>query len=240
MRRLTLTTIAFAAFATLGLATPTDAEAGEIHLELSSTTEYAPDPSFDALSDDNVNGAGVLSGAYSFDNLVPFGDLRAYFEFNGTGRDRRRFDGAFDLDWSRGMYLVGADWGPQLFEFTRPFIRVSAGYVRQQLRVSPSEDSPTFEQREHDFATKNAVGLELFIPYGEDSTASFSIPKEITVGLSGKFGHIWHTPAQFDDMRAADGSTDADDSWSRSSVNLGELRSTGLFWDVGAFIRFGF
>lgn len=221
----------------LSLAAPQTAHAGDLQLEGDISTEYPTDPSWDALNDNNINTSANLGVAYGLDDFVPLSGLRAVVQFSGTGMESHRFDGDYKFGWSRNLYLVGADWGPEIAGFMRPFARVSAGVARQHLEVTPN-GSVQFQDSEVDFATKNSVGLELYIPFEKKGdSSSFGLSDMFTFGLSGQFGYLWQAPANFDGMRAPDGTHGKDDPWSRTSVNLGELNTNSTFWDVGLFFR---
>jgi hypothetical protein len=231
MKRHTLVAFAVALCAlTVGL--PDRADAGDLQIEAGVTTEYPGDSSYDALSENNVNPTGNIAVAYG----LPIQNLRVYGEFNATGADRNRFNGDYDFSWQRGMYLAGVDWGPTIGGFFRPFFRVTAGYARQNLQISPAEGD-SFGKTAHDFATKNSLGVELFLPMGDgDDSSNLSISDNFSLGLSAQGGYLWHSKADYSGMTSGQ---NHDDDWQRSGVDVGTLNASGGFWNVGVFMRIG-
>ena len=231
MHRHTLLAVAVA-LAAVTFAAPRPADAGDLQLGAGVTTAYPSASSFDALSDDNRHGSGGLSVAYS----LPIDHLRVYAELNSTGTERNRFDGDYHFNWQRGMYLAGVDWGPTFGGFFRPFFRVTAGYARHRLQVNP-EYASNFGQTAHDFATKDSVGFELFLPMADPSnpdSPSFAFSENFTIGLTAQAGYLWQTKSDYTQM-----TTDAGGDWQRSGIDLGRLDASGAFWDMGVFVRFG-
>lgn len=229
MNRLKLLTLSLLATALVGstFVAAEEAQASELALELRINTHYITDASFDALSDENSTVGAQLAIGYDLSALGLPG-LRSYLVYEGTGQTTSRFDRSLDLQWERANLMLAADYGPDLFGFFRPSVRLGAGYVTQFLMVSSS--GPDLFDRAHDFGAFGALGFEAYIPYSN----TFS---RVTFGLNGQYGYNWQTQASFDNLRAGDDAYDEEDPWERQSVDVGTLQTRGQFWNIGLVAR---
>lgn len=229
MNRLKLLTLSLFATAVVGsgFVVTEEAQASELALELRINTHYVTDPSFDALSDENHTVGAQLAIGYDLSALGLPG-LRSYLVYEGTGQNTSRFNRSLDLQWERTNLMIAADYGPDLFSFLRPSVRLGAGYVTQSLMVSSS--GPDHFDRAHDFGAFAALGFEAYIPFSN----TFS---RVTFGLNGQYGYNWQTEATFDNLRAGDDAYDEEDPWQRQGVDFGTLQTRGQFWNIGFVAR---
>jgi hypothetical protein len=191
-----------------------------VGLAVRTGSQYETDPAFDGLGDANafpVGGAVELD--YRLDYLGLDG-LTTFASARWTGRSSQRFSGSTDFAWSRGLYLLGAQYGPWELGTFRPLVRLAAGYSTQRLEVSTSQ--PTMSDRAHDFAGLGSIGFEWLTP------RDFIKGAPMRLGLVGQVGYLAQTSADFDELRS-----DNDDDWSRASLDLGTLPTSGVFWDLG-------
>ncbi|MBA2664371.1 MAG: hypothetical protein H0U74_18930 [Bradymonadaceae bacterium] len=213
---------------------PAVAHAGELIVEGRINTTFITDTSFDALSNENHVvgtwlGVGYDLGAY----VLP--GFRAYVLLDSTGLSRERFNGALSMDWSRQVLMAAADYGPDLWGFFRPSVRVGAGWATQSLTLASA--NPSVHDRTHDLAATAALGFELYVPYTNDP-AGPPLFNTITFGLGGHFGYMAQTTANFNDLRADDDAYADSDPWQRAGSNFGELDIDGLYWNLGLVVRF--
>jgi hypothetical protein len=193
----------------------------ELIFELRGQSFYTRDASFHALSDDQLHGGGHLSAGIDLGAWTVPG-LRGHLVYMGGGVDRSRFDDLVEFDWRRDVFMVAADWGPELWGVFRPSVRLGAGYAMQNLDVNSG--GSTLEDRTHDLAALGAVGLEFYTRRGYLGAAR--------IGFIGNFGYMAQTAATFDELEA-----DSDDDFERQPVNFGALNTNGLFWDIGLGLR---
>ncbi|MGM0559206.1 MAG: hypothetical protein ACQEVA_22665 [Myxococcota bacterium] len=183
-------------------------------------SQYETDPGFDALGDANAFPAGgAVELDYRLDYLGVDG-LTTFATARWTGRSAERFSGQTDFDWTRGLYMLGAQYGPWEFGTFRPLARLAAGYSTQRLAVSTSQ--PTMSDRTHDLAGMGSIGFEWLTPRG------FIKGAPMRLGLLGQVGYLAQTSAEFDDLNS-----ESDDDWSRAALDLGTLPTSGVFWDLG-------
>lgn len=193
----------------------------ELFGELRATTFGTDDRSFDALSDDEQYTAGMFGVGWDLGRLTVPG-LRALVLYSGGGVEQSRFGGQANLDWYRNLFLAAADWGPTFFDTIRPSARLGAGYALQSLDVQTT--GPAKHDYAHDFAGFGSLGLEVSTP------RQFLGP--VRLSLLGEFGYLGQTTATFDEL---DGSQGGDFSYQQAS--MGDLSTSGWFWDVGAGVR---
>lgn len=202
----------------------------ELILEVHATSVHPGSDSVDAISDDGMIEGVALGLGYDLSGLVLPG-LRGFVLFDAIGQSTERFNGAAQLDWERQVVMVAADYGYDLLGFLRPSVRVGAGYATQKLGVHTSgAGGSRFVDRTHDLAATGAVGLELFVPFGDDPEGRLFFNR-VTLGLGGHFGYMYQTAAEFDELEA-DG-----DSWQREALNFGALDMNGLYWNLGLTVR---
>lgn len=202
----------------------------EIILEVQSFSLHTVSDSVDAISNDGMFEGISLGLGYDLSNYVVSG-LRGYVLFDATGETTERFDGVVNLDWERQVYMLGADYGPDLWGMFRPSVRLGLGYATQSFQVqSGGLTGSTYNDRAHDLAALGAVGAELYIPYATKVEGG-SIFKRFTLGLSGHVGYMVQTAAEFDELKVTD------DSWQHASLNVGELNLNGVYWNLGLLVR---
>ena len=198
-------------------------ERNELIAEFRGPTFYATDSTFDAVSDDDTYSDAMLGVGYDLgERTVP--GLRGLFLFHGGGLSQDRFQGATQLDWHRNLFLVGADWGPELWGVFRPAVRLGAGYALQNLEVNTT--GPTRDDYAHDLAGLGQV------------TFALSTPRDwlgpVSVGFIGGLGYLAQTSATFDELEAGYG---GEDPWTYEQADLGEINASGVFWDLGVSVR---
>lgn len=205
----------------------------ELIVEIHSAMLHPMSDSVDALSDDHWFEGVSLGLGYDLSYLVLPG-LRGFVLYEAVGKSQERFDGALDLDWMRQVVMVAADYGPDLWGFVRPSVRLGAGYATQKLHLTTNRaESTRPSDRTHDLAATGAVGLELYIPFGDDPAGSLFFNK-VTFGLGGHVGYMFQTTAEFDEL------TRSGDSWQQEPLQLGELDMNGLYWNLGLTVRVRF
>ncbi len=195
---------------------------GELHVELRLPSYLTSDPSFDALSDDEQYTGGLLAVGYDLDKWTRVPGLRGYLAYAGGGLSPSRFDGQMQLDWNRALFMAMADWGPQLWGFVRPSVRLGAGYALQSLDVTTT--GATKSDYAHDLAGLGSLGLEVSTPH--------PLWGSMRLGLTGEFGYLAQTTATFDELGGSSG------GWNRQEAALGDLNANGWFWDVGVGLSF--
>ena len=240
MRRLYAYAIAALALGLASLA-PAPSAAAEFELEAHGAGQHAYDSSFDPLGSGetpNVFTAGTLGVGYGLEEHLGIDGLFAYAAIGRAGSQQTPFDGDFRLDWNRGLYLAGVEYGYE-FGAVRPFVRVTAGLARQRLRFSSTADDATaFSDVAVNFATRNSAGVALHTPYAasdpEATDPALALSENFNIGLTLESGYLWQPPARFDDLAGPDRE---DDPWQRTGVDLGELDASGWFWAIGAVVR---
>ncbi len=202
----------------------------ELVLEVRGFSLYAPSDSVDAISDDGLLQGVSLGLGYDLTNYVVPG-LRGYVLFDAMGESKARFDGAANLEWSRQVVMLAADYGPDLWGMLRPSVRLGLGYATQKLQMqSEGSTDSRYEDHTHDLAALGAVGFELYFPYSTDEEGG-SIFKRFTLGVGGHVGYMFQTVAEFDELEATG------DSWQRAPMNFGELDVNGVYWNLGLVVR---
>lgn len=224
------------ALATLA-ATAQEARADQLTIEFDAMSVRARDSSFDAIDEEDVYGNAALGIGYELGDALPGLQVLALYQSNIMEYQQgERLDSALQLDWKQRRVMAAADWGPMLFGFLRPSIRLGAGYSQQYMEMRTSE--PTLYDRAHDFVGFGAVGLGAYVELGR----SPSIPRDsflgrLTLGAQTHLGYIGQTTATFDELSADPDALPEDDPWQRQPVDLGSLNSNGMFWNVGLALR---
>lgn len=240
MRQLTAALLAvLAAGALLGM--PSQAQAQRAKLGLSVPTHYSASPSFEAVDFDGRYAAFAADATLTLDEWLPVRGLRGVASATTSGSSARVFEGGYRFGWSRGLYVVGADWGYRFGDIFRPYVRLTGGVAVQNLQMD-APGTVSASQRTANFATKNSVGAELHVPYDRaDADPNFAFSKHAVIGISTQVGFLAQTDASFAALRPGE-STDADDStrWNRSGYDLGALEVGSWFWDVGLFAEYRF
>ncbi len=217
------------ALAAVSALVPGSAQAETFQVDAAIGSAYPTDRSYDALADTNHLGSGTFAASMTLESLLGLQGLRAYTQVDLTGLHTQRFGGDLAFQWHRSHFLLGADLGPNIGGFFRPFVRLTAGYARQRLEIDPV-DQPGYSDLSHDVVTKNSLGFELFIPYQQEE--AISIPEPFTFGITAETGYLLQTGASFESL-----GSERDDPWQRSGFDAGTLRTNAPFWDVGLFFR---
>lgn len=224
------------------LGAPSDARAQRAKLGVSVPTHYSASPSFQAVDADGRYASFAADATLTLDEWLPLRGLRGVVTATSSGSSATAFGRRYQFDWSRGLYLVGADWGYRFGDIFRPYVRLTGGAAVQNLRMSAPGLPAPVAQKAAAFATKNSLGAELHVPYDRpDADTSFAFSEHAVIGLSAQVGFLAQTDASFDGLRA--GETDGSDdppSWSESGYDLGSLQVGSWFWDVGLFAEYRF
>ena len=218
-----------AVLACAGALAPSLAHADELALEVGVDSTRVADPSYDAVDSEDNYGSFALGVGYERSALVPGLRLMALYQTNMHEGGGRRFDGAATFEWSQNRFMLAADWGPTLWGFLRPSVRLGAGYSLQAMRLWTT--GPIQLDRAHDFAYLGAIGLGAYLPMsvlGERDGL-----ERLRIGVQGQFGYLGQTVATFDGVTADEDAYPEDDPWRRQPVDLGELDSSGRFWNLG-------
>ena len=189
-------------------------------LTLRAGSQYENDPAFDAVHTESAFPVGAaVEVDYRLDYLGLDG-LAVFASGRWTGQSSKRFNGATEFDWSRGLYLLGAQYGPWEFGTFRPLLRLAGGYSTQRLVLNSTQ--PSMSDRVHDVAGLGSVGFEWLTPRSLISGAP------IRLGVVGQVGYLAQSQAEFDGLRS-----EQDDDWAREALDVGTLPTSGVFWDVG-------
>ncbi|AWV90243.1 hypothetical protein DN745_13255 [Bradymonas sediminis] len=198
-----------------------------IIINIRSATYDTPDDSFDAFGSDANYMAGQIEVGYDLGAILLPG-LRGYLIYSGGGFEKQsRFNGALDLGWRRDMVMVAADYGPELWGFFRPSLRLGGGYSVQTLDTTI--DGIERQDRGHGAAGFGALSLEFFTPKGFLSN--------VQVGVVVEAGGLLQTNATFDEMEVDGGE---DDGWAHEQTSLGTLKASGKFVTAGAEVIVSF
>lgn len=212
------------------LATPAFAQDGGefpngLMLEMRIAGHVATDVSMDAVSEDNplpVFHLAVLTSIPQVPGLRA-GLLYKTSELLGPPR----LGNNLQLDWSMQQVLAMADYGPTLFGYLRPSIRLGLGYSLQTIDVELNKVGHS--DWAHDFAYFASGNVEMtWAVYHTENTV-------LRLGLSGELGYQGQTNAMFDELER-----EKSDTWDRQAPALGSLKTDGLLWSFGANLNFGF
>jgi hypothetical protein len=190
-----------------------------IGLAIRSGSQYENDPAFDALDKGSAFPAGAaVEVDYRLDYLGLNG-MTVFASGRWTGQSSDRFEGRTSFNWTRGLYMLGVQYGPWEIGTFRPVARIAGGYSTQRLQVDTTQ--PVMSDRVHDAVGMGSLGFELLTP------RSLITGAPIRLGLVGQVGYIAQTQAEFDELSGAE------DDWAREPLDIGTLPTSGPFWDVG-------
>lgn len=212
---------------------PGSSQAGELQLETHFSGQHSYDPTFDALQSPDVWISSTVGLSYGVGEHLGVPGLDAYIGVSDAGAGRQRFDGDYRFDWHRTMYLLGAEFGYDLTNWFRPFIRVTGGLARHRFSVLPV-GSRKYSEAQSDFVTRDSFNLEFHTPFatGEDDSA-LAMSDFVRLGVTLGVGYTWQTAAEYDELKASGGSSD----WEETGIDIGTLDANDWFWSVGATLR---
>jgi hypothetical protein len=208
----------------------------ERHLsfELDVYSQDSADPSLKALDSDGMLVGPSLGIGYAPLEALP--GLRAMFLFQSiTNEGAQRFNGDLALRWDRWRFMLGLDYGHDLFGFLRPSARVAAGYSLQALE-DQSGGAPLLDFT-HNLAVLGALGLEAFLDLKHFLPPDDSPWNRLRIGLRYQYGYSWQGESRFDELRDRT-ERDEPDPWAAQDVNFGQIRSDGTFWTLGFQISY--
>lgn len=189
--------------------------------------QYPQDDSFDALSETNTLNNLQLGFGHALDGVFP--GLRGYFLYETSLHTTPNlFNESIETSWSQNYFMLAAEWGPTLWDFFRPYARLAGGYALQSFSVDLGDT--LLGDYTHDVAFSGSLGFEGFFKLGQVGGADFYGAVITEVGYRGQ------TVAEFDELTPEDD----DSAFPTEAVNLGELHTNGVFWDLGIGIRMAF
>jgi hypothetical protein len=198
-------------------------EQAALVLSMRSATFDLSDESFEAFGDDDYTSGQVEVGYGLGESLLP--GLRGFVIYSGGGIGTRRlFGGELRMDWRRDLFMLAAGWGPELWGFFRPSVRLGGGYALQSVEMETS--GPKMTDYAHDLAGFAAISVEFFTP--ENFLGAFRL------GLLVESGYLAQTSANFDEF-SRDG-----DGWTQQEAALGDLSASGEFFNIGVGLTLPF
>ena len=220
MNKLLITTFAMLLFALSSTATAQD-----IRLDVKAGAQVTTHTSFDALSDTNTLGSRTIRASAG---LVP--GLRLVVDYgNDSNPEILRHGTAIRLTWVRHRFTAGAEYGPELWGFLRPFAGATFGYALGKLRLDTFD--ALYRDYSHDMIGEGYLGAETFLRLGGSDSP--------WVGTAGfRFGARGQTGATFDELAGQD--REEDDPWTRVNPQLGTLHPNGWYWDIGIGVSLAF
>jgi hypothetical protein len=208
---------------------------GDLVGEVRLVSAHATDGSVDAITDEDQFTMVSLGVGWGFEQILP--GLRGYATYTTGGVTNTRLGSELTWEWGRSLVLAEAEWGPTLFEFFRPWVRLGAGYALHSLRLD-TQASPQIYDYAHDVAVKPSAGFDVFLPM---SWSARAFP--FSVGLSTEFGYLFMTEATYDELRYENEGfvpEGEDDPFTRETPDLGNMNSNGFYWNIGLQARVRF
>lgn len=188
--------------------------AQDIRFDLRLGTQVLSDQSIDFVSDENTVPTQTLRVS---SELLP--DTRFIVEYGLEAPQKVVRHAQIDARYLRQRFMAGADWGPTLFGFLRPFAGATVGYTLGFIELETSQ--VRYEDYSHDIIIDMYLGGEATIKIGRRWF--------ITGGL--RFGTRLQTLAEFDEATTE---RPEDDPWQRLDPELGTLNPNGWYVDFGA------
>ena len=226
MKRIQILSVACLCAITLA---STTASADELIVDAQVATSYYSDPSFDAISTYDSLSNVALGAAWSFDELDW---LRLGLRFQTMPRlQESRFAGDIFTEYGRQKFLATVEVGtPFIWSWLRPFVFGSVGYAHSFLSVTAF--GPRLKDHAHDLAGSLAGGIDFPWRF-----------KFGTLALTTSVGYEMQTTGRFDEMRHDKDAFEfeyapEDDPWDRAHGDYGTLRTSGVYWTIGARMSF--
>ena len=217
------------------LASVETAQAQQLGVELGTGRHRVQDESFMAV-ERTMRHPGISLGlSYALESISP--DLEALLWMQSGGQPdggTSSFDNRVVLDWRVQRVMVGGDWGKTYFGVLRPSVRAGVGYSHQRLDYR-SVSGPTLTDHAHDVAGFGAIGARLTVPLGEADELG---RQRASIGVQFYTGYMAQSAASFDELRTPRAQRD-EEMWTYEPVSLGDVSTSGIFWNIAVTARFG-